>query len=88
MDVFQMAKEQWGKDSQIRAAIEELCEASAALARFQNGKCAVDEVYEELADAEIMLEQMRCYFSSVHIDVWKQKKLDRLKTKLNSPNLE
>jgi len=76
------AKNQWGQHSQILAAIEELNEAAAALARFENNKCNLDSVHEELADAEIMLEQMKLYFDGAEIEAWKQRKLKRLKERL------
>lgn len=78
MNIYQKAIETFGSDHQIKVAIEELCEAAAALARYENGKCEIDEVHEELADAEIMLEQMRLCFDQRKIDAWKELKLTRL----------
>lgn len=79
--IYLEAKKKWGAVSQILAAAEELAEASACLTRFVNGKIPKEEmkrVLTELADAEIMLEQMRYYFDSVEIDREKAVKLERL----------
>ena len=83
MNVYEKAKLAWREDKQIVAAIEELNECSAALARFINGKCSTRDVEEELADAEIMLEQMRLYFPSYSIDRIKKEKLARLERRLD-----
>jgi hypothetical protein len=83
MAVYQEAKRQWGERSQIVAALEELAECSVVLAKYLNGKHQdLDTIYTELADAEIMLEQMRIYFSGAKIDEFKDFKLRRLSKRL------
>lgn len=78
-DIYAVAAKKWGYRSQVIATIEEFNECAAALARHLNGKGEAEDVYEELADASIMLEQMQCYFDPIRIEAWKHKKLDRLK---------
>ncbi len=76
--IFKAATDVWGIKSQMIACIEELNEAAAALARHLNDKTELDKVHEELADAEIMIDQMKCIFYEAKIQNWRQRKLDRL----------
>ncbi len=77
--IYSKARDKYGKEKQSIVAIEELNECGAALCRFLNSKCDLRELQEELADAEIMLEQMRLYYNEDGgIDTWKKFKLSRL----------
>ena len=77
--IFKTAKEKNGDAVQILKAVEELNECAAKLAKYLAGEIKhMDEVYTELADAEIMLEQMRYYFNPEYIDEEKEYKLTRL----------
>jgi hypothetical protein len=80
--IYEAAAKEWGEKQQRIAAAEEFAEAAAVLARYHNGKCHMDEVISELADAEIVSEQMRLYFSPQAIDEEKERKLLRLAEKL------
>jgi len=80
--LFMKAKVAFGETAQITQCVEELCELATALARYLNGKGKTHQVIEELADAEIMLEQMRFYFDPQLIDGEKKFKLDRLQERL------
>lgn len=80
----------WGNKAEIRQSIEELGELIVALAkrdRFKNGSTVVD-VLEEMADVEIMLEQLKMMFDypldslETKFDALKQQKLERLKRRL------
>jgi len=51
-EVHAAARAKWGRDPQIVALIEELCEAAAAGARFLNGKGDAAKLLEELVDVE------------------------------------
>lgn len=82
--LYEKAKAKWGSGSQIIQAIEELTECAAALARWTNGKAKLCDVYTELADAEIMLEQMRFNFGPEGIESEKEAKLNRLKGRINA----
>lgn len=83
-DIYERAMKQWGERSQVTAAIEELCEAASALTRHLNRKTTTPyDVATELADAEIMLEQMRLYFPESLIEAEKRRKISRLAERLN-----
>lgn len=78
--IFEAAKKQWGEKSQVIAAAEEFAEAAVVMCQYANGKRPVDspDIITELADAEIMCEQMRHYFNGALIDAEKTRKLRRL----------
>jgi len=47
-----------GHERQVIKTVEEYAEAAAAIARFSNRYCHLDEVAAELADTQIMLAQL------------------------------
>lgn len=60
--------------------MEELGELSTALARyFDKNKIDCNNIYEEIADVEIMCSQLRLIFDNYVIDHYKEMKLNRLK---------
>lgn len=71
---------------QIMKAIEEMAELQRALARDLSGESREDgvpeNVYEEIADVEIMLAQLRMIYDAGDIDDWKDSKLRRLADRL------
>ncbi|MBE9509346.1 MAG: hypothetical protein IMY71_00585 [Bacteroidetes bacterium] len=62
--------------------VEECSELIQALQKFNHRHGNPDNVVEELADVEIMCEQMRLIFNPVRIDEVKKLKLERLKKRL------
>lgn len=72
----------YGNEMQIDVAIEEMSELIKALIknrRFSDKK-SLDNVLEEMADAQIMLDQLKMIFGSTKKIEWY--KLDRLKMRL------
>jgi len=52
----------WGLNRQLRMTIEECSELILALCHFRRGrKAALDNVIEELADAQLMISQITRY---------------------------
>jgi hypothetical protein len=49
----------WGTNAQTQQAIEELCELSVACSHRLRGRINTAELATEIADVEIMLEQLR-----------------------------
>lgn len=71
----------FGENLQKIKAIEELGELSTALARdfTKEGQDGIlDNIAEECADVEIMLDQLREIYGDAFIDKWKHKKLEKL----------
>lgn len=71
----------YGIYTQCDQVIEEIAELIQAINKFKRGKA--HNVEEEIADCEIMLEQMRIMFDSNKINKIKRKKILRLQRKVD-----
>jgi len=63
-DLYKKALKKWGAELQIKVAIEECSELIKELAKFGrvvNGS-TIEKISEEIADVEIMLEQLKFMF--------------------------
>lgn len=70
----------FGEKHQITKALEELSELSTALARYQNGEGDFENITEEIADVEIMCEQLQMIFKNrPAVLKVKQDKTDKLR---------
>lgn len=82
--LYQEALNRWGVPSQIDLCIEEMAELTKALLKLRREKdhstmgMRYLRVYQEIADVEIMLAQLRCCFDPAQIDQYKQAKLRNL----------
>ena len=83
-EIFTLAITKWGLSSQISALIEEFGETIQRAAQLQNKKTDVVNFLEELADAEIMIDQMRLYFGNERMDRWREQKMNRLEKRLKN----
>lgn len=81
--VYEEAIDRFGETPQMLVAIEEFSELSAAISRMLTSKGDLLDLVTEVADAEIMLSQIKLLYdiSSVVIEE-KQRKIDRLKNAL------
>ena len=81
-DIERQAIEYYGEDSQIDKAIEEMSELIKALLKERRAQCEIHEVTnvtEEMADVEIMMDQLKIIFNnSEQVELWKKTKLERL----------
>ena len=69
----------FGEYSQCIKAMEECGELIHALSRKVLDQDAdFDNICEEVADLEILMDQMRVIFGDAFIDKWQEKKLKRL----------
>ena len=57
-DIYRAALEKFGADSQILMVFEEMAELQKELCKHSRGAGNVDHIAEEIADVQIMLEQM------------------------------
>ena len=90
--IYQKAINKWGERSQFTKLLEELGELSAAVAKYMNKDVEnrhneyvlLNNVIDEVADVEIMIEQLKRILSiSVAVSSAKDYKLDRLKKLLD-----
>ena len=82
-DLYELVIDKWGSKAQLTVAIEELSELIKEICKVKRGIGNVDNLAEEVADVEIMCEQLRYIFEidSV-VDSWKEAKLTRLADRL------
>ena len=73
----------YGSEIQRVIAIEELSELQKELCKSLRGQTDRQHIAEEIADVQIMLEQMMILYE-LHYDVvaWRWKKVDRLRNQL------
>jgi NTP pyrophosphatase (non-canonical NTP hydrolase) len=82
-ELYQSAINRWGIDSQLTVAIEELSELTKEICKQRRGIGGITSLAEELADVEIMCEQLRYIFGiDSEVDTWKESKLKRLAERL------
>jgi len=79
-ELYKRAVKYWGPGLQIEMMIEEASELIHALQKYKRHK---DEdttmhVCEEIADTQIMINQMALIFSKEDIKIWRYQKLRRL----------
>lgn len=79
-EIYQEAINTFGAEHQITKAVEELGEPSTALARYLNGDGDIDNITEELADVNVVCEQL-CMIFKNRADVLKikQEKVTKLR---------
>jgi len=86
--VFQECVDLWGEVSQILMAVEELNELSVELlhALRANKPFDIDRITEEIADVDLMIDQLKFIFSISDEDLHKarEKKIQRLKEIIES----
>jgi len=88
MNVFKRALKKWGQQAQVNMCIEECAELIKAFQKFKRKQSIsnITNVYEEIADVQIMLDQMRYLFDNEAIDIFYRRKLARLEKLLEKEN--
>lgn len=80
MSIYKQAIEKWGEDKQIDMIVEETGELLQALMKYRRGK--PHNVEEELADVQIMIQQLKFMFDFDLYQEFKFDKIQRLKLRL------
>lgn len=77
--LFQLAVDHFGIENQTVVAIEEFAEISKELTKVLRGEGNKAHLAEELADAEIVIEEMKQFYDCKReVGMWKKTKLRRL----------
>ena len=77
--IYDRALDAYGPDVQLTVALEELSEAQKEICKMLRGMGDLTNLAEEIADAEIMLEQVKNLFNlEDRVDEMAEKKLNRL----------
>jgi len=84
-NIFDKAIEFFGFDAQCGQFAEEVGELLAALNQYRRGRIPLANLTEEIADVQIMLEQIKIMFNIKENDVQKfiDLKLDKLSKKMS-----
>ena len=78
-ELYKKAYQLWGVSSQLDFMIEECSELVVAIQHWKRDRVNDGKVAEEIADVEIMCEQLRVLFRDDDtVDFWKEIKLTRL----------
>lgn len=88
MNTYEKALKTWGKNPQMMQVIEEMSELIKEIIKNINrNKDNVNEIIEETADVEIMLEQLKvCYNINKEVDEYKKQKLLMIEKRLDEWN--
>ena len=86
--IMERAVDTFGHCHQIIKAIEEMAELQKEICKYLNetgiDQERMDNISQEIADVEIMLEQLKIIFSNQErVEDWKKLKLLRLEYRLN-----
>ena len=79
--LYRKSLDTYGLSSQLDQTIEECAELTIAIRHYKRGRCTIEDLAAEMADVEIMLEQMRLVYGP-QIDAAKEIKLVRLEERL------
>lgn len=82
-EIYNRAIEKFGTVEQIRMAQEECAELIAVLNQSLRGRVGLLELTEEIADVQIMLDQLKIIFGEQNCSIMYQKKMARLQERLN-----
>ena len=81
-----------GEEALFRMAIEECSELTAKISKvlrreYRKELISKADLAEDVADVQIMMDQLREIVGPERVSKWKEYKLDRLKTKLKTRNV-
>ena len=85
MNTFERALKAWGKEPQMLQLIDEMSELTIEILKNINRKKDnINELIEETADVEIMLEQLKiCYNIADAVTKYKTEKLKKIDQRLD-----
>jgi NTP pyrophosphatase (non-canonical NTP hydrolase) len=78
------AIEAWGEDAQVDMAIEEMGELQTALMQYYRDRADEVDVAEEIADVQIILDQLAVMFGDELVVEFERKKLLRLRDRVEA----
>lgn len=84
IELYKRAINAWGTEPQIKMVMEETGEMLSALAKHGRNRSTNEEVVTELVDVWIVMEQMATIFGWEDFEKEKERKLQRLKERLDN----
>ena len=92
--IMRQAIETYGVQAQCDVAIEEMAELTKAIMKirrvaddYEKTQAALDNLLEEIADVDIMIEQMKIMWGPKQIEEYRRKKIERLERMLNDDRI-
>lgn len=87
-ELYRLAWERW-HDLQYMMLFEEMAELTKAVSKYwrNSGQAERDQIIEEIADVQIMLDQMKQKFGYLHVEEKRQIKLKRLEAMLGRASI-
>lgn len=83
MSLLQRAIAKYGKDAQMKMVLEEMSELQKEICKMWRGKDNREAIAEEVADVEIMLDQLKLMLDIPYqVEQHRQNKLQRLQERL------
>lgn len=84
-EVLQRALDTYSSQAQIVMVFEEMSELQKELCKYLRGRGSFEHIAEEIADVEIMLEQMKMLFCCTDdVRDVRRRKVERLKVRLDN----
>lgn len=81
--IYEAALDKWGVLDQLFMLFEEVSELLNAVCKARRGRVQKEDIITELADVQIMLEQVTLIFNAEEeVGEEKKRKLERLKERL------
>ncbi len=81
-NLYLEAIEKWGDEAQLDKAIEECAELILAIQHRKIHRATNEHVIEEVADVQILMDQLSIIFNEDAVADMKVKKLDKLRRKV------
>ena len=78
-----LAIQTWGEDAQTKMVLEEMSELQKEICKRWRGKDNIEDIADEVADVEIMLDQLKMMLGIEHqVSQHRKEKMLRLKQRL------
>lgn len=82
--VLRRVLDTYGSWAQVMMVFEEMSELQKELCKYLRGRGSFEHIAEEIADVEIMLEQMKLlFYCADDVRDWRRRKVERLKARLD-----
>ena len=88
-ELYARAVVTWGAEAQLHMVAEECVELALEVLHYARGKGRSDQIADEVADVEIMLEQLKLMMRGVNpvfdevVDAFRERKLQRVEQMLD-----
>lgn len=84
LELYKRALSDWGIRPQVMMVMEETGEMLNAIGKYDRGRVNRNDIITELADVWIMMEQMATFFGWEKFKEEKERKLERLRERLDN----